>query len=195
LGFLQRLGAIPITTALVDQFCSELERCATDWGIDVPTSANAAKQIAQRLHGRVPVVFGADVLEVAARRWAGQLAENAKQWALFAALPEVDHNLIVGLEGPPVANDAIYVLQLDSAAVHERARLRVGLTGSELDRSGTAHDELLVGGNDPLDSIMRACYLADWVSLYLAMLNGVDPTETAAIARLKGALAAHQRSG
>ena len=33
--------------------------CASDWGIDVPVERNAAKQIAQRLHGRIPVVLGA----------------------------------------------------------------------------------------------------------------------------------------
>jgi glucose/mannose-6-phosphate isomerase len=195
LAILQRLGAIPITTSTVEAACAELDRCATDWGIDVPIEQNAAKQIAQRLYGRVPVVLGADVLEVAARRWAGQLAENAKQWALFGALPEANHNLIVGFNGPPVAQQALYVLQLDSATVHERTRLHIGLTAGELDETGILHDELLIGGEEPLDSIMRACYLGDWVSLYLAMLNGVDPTATAALVRLKTALTSHQRSG
>jgi glucose/mannose-6-phosphate isomerase len=194
LAILQRLGAIPITTATVEAACAELDRCTADWGIDVPIEQNAAKQVAQRLHGRIPVIIGADVLEVAARRWAGQMAENAKQWALFGTLPEVNHNLIVGFSGPPVAREALYVLHLDSAALHERTRLRIGLTCDELDAGGILHDELLIGGQEPLDSIMRASYLGDWVSLYLAMLNGVDPTATAAIARLKSALAAHQRS-
>jgi glucose/mannose-6-phosphate isomerase len=194
LAILQRLGAIPITTSTVEEACAELERCGADWGTDVPVEQNAAKQIAQRLHGRIPIILGSDMLEVAARRWAGQVAENAKQWALFSTLPEVNHNLIVGFSGPPIAREALYVLHLDSAAVHERTRLRIGLTGDELDASGIPHDELLIGGQEPLDSIMRASYLGDWVSLYLAMLNGVDPTATAAIARLKTALAAHQRS-
>jgi glucose/mannose-6-phosphate isomerase len=194
LAILQRLGAVPITTSTVEATCAELDRCASDWGIHVPLEQNAAKQVARRLHGRIPVIVGADVLEVAARRWAGQVAENAKQWALFGALPEVNHNLIVGFSGPAIARDALYVLHLDSAAVHERSRLRIALTGNELDANGIPHDELLIGGQEPLDSIMRASYFGDWVSLYLAMLNGVDPTATSAIARLKSALAAHQRS-
>ena len=55
------------------------------------------------------------------------------------------------------------------------------------------NDELLIGGEDQLDAIMRACYLSDWVSLYLAMLNAVDPTEVAAISRLKTELGKHAR--
>ena len=53
-------------------------------------------------------------------------------------------------------------------------RLHIGLTAGELERAGIPHDELLIGGEEPLDTMMRACYLGDWVSLYLAMLNGVD---------------------
>jgi glucose/mannose-6-phosphate isomerase len=135
LAILQRLGAIPITTSTVEAASAELDRCAADWGIHVPVEQNAAKQVAQRLHGRIPVILGADMLEVAARRWAGQLAENAKQWALFGALPEVNHNLIVGFNGPPIAREALYILHLESAAVHERTRLRIALTGDELDGS------------------------------------------------------------
>ena len=140
------------------------------------------------------MIFGPDFLEVAARRWAGQMSENAKQWALFAALPELDHNLIVGFGGPDGAREALHVLMLDNAGVHERTRLRIQLTGEALDRAGIAHDELLIGGDNHLDAIMRASYLSDWVSLYLAYLTGADPTEVRAISTLKDALAQHARS-
>jgi glucose/mannose-6-phosphate isomerase len=122
------------------------------------------------------------------------MSENAKQWALFAGLPELDHNLIVGFADPATARDAVHVLMLDAASVHERTRLRVRLTGEALDEAGIAHDELLLGGDNQLDAIMRACYLSDWVSLYLAMLNGADPTPVAPIAKLKTELGKHARS-
>lgn len=191
LGFLQHLGVAPVADATVDAAITELARCAADWGLDVPTDRNAAKQIAQRLHGRVSVVIGPDVLEVAARRFAGQLNENAKQWALAVALPEMNHNLVVGLGTPRVARDVLHAVVLDSAALHPRNRLRVRLTADELEAASIPHDELMIGGTEPLDAVMRACYLGDWVSLYLAILNGVDPTATPPITRIKTALSAH----
>lgn len=188
LGLLQRVGVAPIADHAVDNAIAELERCAADWGLDVPTADNAAKQIALRLHGKVAVVIGPDVLEVAARRFAGELSENSKQWALVSALPEMNHNLVVGLGLPAIAAEALQVILLDSAALHPRNRLRVQLTAAEMETAGVPHDELLIGGTEPLDTVMRACYLGDWVSLYLAMLNGVDPSATPPIARLKNAL-------
>lgn len=193
LGLLQRVGVTPIADHAVDNAIAELERCAADWGLDVPTAENAAKQIALRIHGRIAVVIGPDVLEVAARRFAGELNENSKQWALVSPLPEMNHNLIVGLGLPGVAAEALQVILLDSAAAHPRNRLRVQLTAAELETAGVAHDELLIGGTEPLDTVMRACYLGDWVSLYLAMLNGVDPTATPPITRIKNALNASKR--
>lgn len=191
LAVLSRLGALQVDDATVDAAIIELAGAAADWGIDCPGSENAAKQIAARLQGRVPVILGPDFFEVAARRWAGQINENAKQWAFHVALPEADHNLIVGFGQPANATATLHGVFLDSALIHERSRLRVRLTGSALDDAGVTHDELLLGGAEPLDALLRATYLGDWVSLYLAMLNEVDPTPVEPIGRLKAELARH----
>jgi glucose/mannose-6-phosphate isomerase len=188
LAIFQRLGVIALEPATVDAALRELARCAEDWGVAVPEERNAAKQLARRIAERVTVVLGPDLLEVAARRWAGQLNENAKQWALHAALPEADHNLMVGFPGPAVAREALHALLLDAAALHPRNRLRVQLTARALDEADVPHDELLIGGAEPLDTLLRACYLGDWVSLYAALLHEVDPYPVAVIDWLKQAL-------
>lgn len=193
LAILQRLGALPLEAAAVESAFAELDQCAADWSIDVPLERNAAKQIAMAIRGRIPIIVGAEMLEVAARRWASQMSENAKQWAAHVALPEMNHNLIVGLAAPPIAREALHALFLNSLAVHDRTRLRVQLTAEALDRAEIPHHELMIGGTHPLDSVLRACYLGDWVSLYLAMLNEVDPTPVPAVDHLKQALNGHKR--
>ncbi len=192
MAILQRLGALPLETSAVEATFAELDQCAADWGIDVPLEDNAAKQIATALHGRIPVIVGSEMLEVAARRWAGQMSENAKQWALHVALPEMNHNLIVGLAAPAIAREALHGVILDSRAVHERTRLRVQLTADAMNTAAIPHHELMIGGTHPLDSVLRACYLGDWVSLYLAMLNEVNPTPVPAVDQLKIALNGHR---
>lgn len=191
LAVLERLGALDVTAASVATAVRELGQAALDWGVASPYAGNAAKQIAEALHGRVPVIVGPDFFEVAARRWAGQMSENAKQWAFHGALPEVNHNLIVGFGRPELAREALHVLFLDSPLLHPRSRLRVRLTGEALDEAGIQHDELLIGGDEPLDAMLRGTYLGDWVSLYLAMLNGVDPTPIEPIDQLKAKMAGH----
>jgi glucose/mannose-6-phosphate isomerase len=191
LAVLQRLGVIQVDEGAVEATIDELTQAASDWGIDQPCQENAAKLIATALHGRIPLIVGTDFFEVVARRWAGQMNENAKQWAFHVALPEANHNLIVGFGSPAAAREALHVLFLDCALLHERNRLRVRMTAEALDRAGISHDELIIGGADPLDAMLRASYLGDWVSLYLGMLNEVDPTPVEPLDRLKSEMARH----
>ena len=189
LSVLQRLGAVPVEQAAVEAAFASLEELSQRWGIEAQAADNEAKQLATRMRGRLPVVFGTDVLEVAARRWAGQANENAKQWALFAALPELDHNIIVGFGAPSEVTPLLHVVLLDASVLHPRNRLRVQLTAEALERGGVSHEVVDAGGDDALSCVLRTCYLGDWASLYLAMLNEADPYPVAIIEWLKQQLA------
>ncbi len=200
LAILKRLDAMPIADGAVERAIEGLDAAAGEWGIQAPEHSsetpNIAKQLARTLAGRIPVIIGVDFLEISARRWAADLNENAKQWAFHEALPEADHNLVSGLGAPAAARDLLHVVLLDSFAVHERNRLRARLTAQLLTEAGIAHTEVSAdGGNgaqDMLEATLRACYLGDWVSLYLAMLNEVDPAPIEAIDALKASLAEHE---
>ncbi len=182
---LTRLGVLAIDDAEVTATTGAIDTCAAEWATTIPTANNLAKQIASRLHGSLPVFPGTDLLEVAARRWAGQMQENAKQWAFATALPEMDHNFLNGFGLPRPTTPQLHVLFLDALSAHPRNRRRVELTGQSLDEAGIAHSTQVFGGERPLETLLRACSLGDWVSYYLAMLNGVDPSDTRPIETFK----------
>ena len=71
-------------------------------GPDVPLASNPAKELAREIGDRVPVVWGAEGIgAVAATRWKWQFNENAKVPAFASALPELDHNEVVGWSAGP----------------------------------------------------------------------------------------------
>ena len=189
LEVLRRLGVVDLDDDAVERALHGLERCAEAWGPQQPTASNAAKQIALRLRDRLPYVVGGDVLAVAARRWAGQLAENAKQWAFAGALPEFDHNTIVALDRRQEASRELHVVLLEGAAVAARNRLRAQLTAAELAAAGVDCEIVSIEADDPLGAVLEACQLGDWVSYYAALLHGVDPLPTPILDRVKGAMA------
>lgn len=157
--------------------------------LDVPERDNAAKQVARRLHGRLPYVVGGGLLAPAAFRWQTQLNENAKTWAFCGELPEMNHNVIVGLGLPAAAQPLLHVLFLDAACLHPRVRLRFDATAELLRNAGISHERLSLPQTDPLAALLCAVHFGDLVSLYLAMLNGVDPFGVANIDWLKARLA------
>lgn len=191
LAILSRAGVLPVDPDALAATFNGLASDGDRYGVAVPAAENDAKELATWLRGRLPLIVGADFLEVAARRWAAQISENAKQWAFAGALPEVNHNLIMGIGSPPFAREQVRTLLLDAAPVHPRNRLRVQLTAREFASVDVATRTLVIPGESGLETIVRASYLGDWVSLYLAMLNKADPWTVEPIARLKAALAHH----
>ncbi len=149
---------------------------------------NEAKTVARRLLNCLPVVYGAGVTTPAARRWKGQLNENAKTPAFFNELPELDHNEIAGWEtNPGLAGRAVVVL-LDDPAGDERLRRRMALTGAAVQPRVAGVVRVAARGVLPLARVLSSAYVGDFASLYLALLYGVDPAPVAAIEDLKARL-------
>jgi glucose/mannose-6-phosphate isomerase len=185
LAFLHRFGALDIGHAEIEATFAALTEAGQAWGFDARVRTNRAKQLAYRINGRAPVVIGVDFLAVAARRWAAQMNENGKQWAFHLELPEIDHNLIEGLHKPVALRDSIHAVLLDSQAVDPQGHLRVRSTAKLLRDAGVQMDDVVLKHETVLESIVCASYLGDWVSYYVAMLNGTDPTPVPVLSGLK----------
>lgn len=55
-----------------------------------------AKSIAERIYNKMPIVYSTDAYEATAIRWRQQINENGKQLCWHHAVPEMNHNEIVG---------------------------------------------------------------------------------------------------
>lgn len=171
LAMLSRLGVFHLPPHEVDATIDALERHTARWAPDAP--ASEAKRIGRALYDRATLVIGPGALEVTARRWAGEIAENAKQWALATGLPEFNHNLLeaAGVTTVP----GLGVVLLDSPVAHARNRLRVRETARILRAAGTPVEVVDLPGRTMLETIILGCALGSWSSYYLALLRGVDP--------------------
>lgn len=147
---------------------------------------SAASEIADRLHGSVPLLYGCDVTAAVSFRWKCQINENAKLPAFNHELPELDHNEIVGWSGAREGDfSAVLLADRDQ---HPRERRRIELTADLL--AERAHDVITVEtvGQTRTERLLWAVMLGDLVSLELAAREGVDPTPVEAIESLKGRL-------
>ena len=158
-------------------------------GFAAPGESNPAKQLAERLYGRLPVLIGAGVLATAAYRWKTQLNENSKSWALTEELPELNHNSIAGFGLPKEAVSQLHVVFLRHPALHPRLLLRYEATAKALADAGVSNERVEVGGSSTLAQMLSAIYTGDLMSYYLALLNEVEPSPVAAIETLKKELA------
>jgi glucose/mannose-6-phosphate isomerase len=186
LAVAEGLGLMQGVRRDVDEAVEVLLGLRAEWTADKPSSENAAKQLALRLHERLPVVYGAGPLIEVARRWKTQLNESAKTWAFFEEMPEVQHNAIVALGLPKgIASSTTAVVLRSETLDHPRVKLRYEYGERLFDGAGIAHETAWASGNSALAQMLSLTMLGDYVSAYLALLYGVDPTPTTVIDELK----------
>jgi len=154
----------------------------------VSLSQNPAKQLANRLYGHLPIIYGADILSEVAHRWKTQLNENSKAWAFYEVFPELNHNAVVGYQFPPELASKIVVVLLRSAYLLKRIRLRYQATGRLLEQAKVSYQIVEGEGISQLSQIMNLVLLGDYISYYLAILYRIDPSPVEAIDFLKGQL-------
>jgi glucose/mannose-6-phosphate isomerase len=185
LAIMQNLGIISDKSAEVDSMVRSLETLCESWQEDTSIEHNQAKKLALKLDGKLIVIYGSGILADVARRWKTQINENSKSWAFFEVLPELNHNAVIGYRYPPSLREQLFVLMLRCPSLHPRTLIRYKITGELLEQQKIQYQILDSDGINPLKHIMSLVFLGDWVSYYLAILIGVDPTPVPEIDFLK----------
>ncbi len=173
--------------AEIDVAAAHAEQLVEDWGPGGP-SDSLPKMLARGLHGRVAQISGAGLTTPIAYRWKTQLNENAKSPAFASELPELDHNEVCGWEGASDLGPFTSVF-LDDSDLHPRIRQRIELTRGLIASRGVNTYRVEGIGETRAERLVSLVLLGDLVSLYLAVLRGVDPAAVEVIDRLKSALA------
>lgn len=164
-----------------------LQQSAAAWRPDVPTAQNLAKQIAQECVGKSVVVYAGPKLFPAAYKWKISFNENAKQVAWCNQFPEFNHNEFIGWTKQPVQKPYA-VVELRSNLEHERIQKRFEVSQRLLSGMRPAPIVVKPQGETLLQQLMWGVALGDFVSLYTALLNGINPTPVDLIEKFKKSL-------
>jgi glucose/mannose-6-phosphate isomerase len=155
-----------------------------DWKVEIPTDRNPAKQLALELIGKSVVVYAGPKLFPAANKLKICLNENAKNVAWVNQYPEFNHNEFIGWSSHPV--DKPYaVVEIRSGLEHERIQKRFEVSERLLSGKRPAPEVVVPQGETVLQQLLWASNFADYVSLYVALCNGLNPTPVELVEKLK----------
>ena len=173
--------------ATIHQAGEFLKTVIETWKPTVPTKDNPAKQLAQELMGKAPVVYAGPKLFPAAYKWKISFNENAKNVAWCNQLPEFNHNEFNGWVSHPI--DKPYaVVDLRSSLEHPRVQKRFEVTERLLSGKRPRTHVVQAQGETLLEQLVWTIAYGDFVSLYLALLNGLNPTPVEYVEKFKKAL-------
>lgn len=152
-----------------------LEKFAKDWHPLVSKDNNSAKKLALELAGKSIVIYAGPLLAPAAYKWKISFNENSKNIAWWNQLPEWNHNETSGWIGQP--NEKLYaVVDLRSSLEHPQVQKRFELAERLLSGKRPAVNVVEAQGDTILQQMLWTVMFGDFVSLYLALLNNVDPS-------------------
>lgn len=183
---MERIGLVSSFSQQLEEAVESMRKRVSCWGRIQPQEQNFAKQLAARLCGKIPVVYGTEgPLSVAAYRWKCQFNENSKSPAFHHVLPEMNHNEVVGwdrLDDFTRRVEAIFLVDEEGDA---RMIRRVEITSELIKENLGGVSVVHVRGNSPVEKLFVSILLGDFVSVYLALLRGKNPTPVEKISELK----------
>ena len=158
------------------------------WTSDVTTDKNYAKQLALLAVGKTPVFYAGSVMAPVAYKWKISWNENAKNVAFWNELPEFNHNEFIGWTSHPVEKP-FAIFDLVSQFEHPQILKRFAVSDRLLSGQRPKSTVINLEGDSMIAQMLWGSILADFASIYVAILNGVDPTPVPLIEKLKTELA------
>ena len=156
----------------------------------VSKESNFSKQIAEKIYGTAPQIYGWGVYAPIATRWRQQFNENSKLIAREAVVSECNHNDIVGWSAnPEMSKKFSCILFRDRADESRYMSTRLNFMKTLFEDTASNVVEIHAKGKSRLAKMMYMMYLGDFASCYLAVLRKIDPSPVDVIMELKKRLA------
>ncbi len=159
-----------------------LDTQKAQWNLDAADD-NTARTIAKQLHGKATIVYTGPTLASAGYKWKIDINENAKQMASANVSPELNHNEMQGWLFPN--NKHAQVVELHSTLDSERVKKRFMVTRQVLAKHGYEPIAIEVVGSTRIQQLLSTIMLGDYVSAYLGILNGIDPSPVDLVEKFK----------
>ncbi|MFA4966924.1 MAG: bifunctional phosphoglucose/phosphomannose isomerase [Candidatus Margulisiibacteriota bacterium] len=187
---LEKGGLIKDVSSQINESASVLDQLKNSYGQACPERQNPAKQMARRLIGKLPVIFASNsTTEAIGKRLKNQLNENSKMNALLCTFPEMNHNEMVSLSQLNKGEHNFAAVFVRDEEDHVRVNKRIEITKSMLGAKLGGAMEIPSSGKTRLARMFSQIFFSDILSVYLAIIAGIDPTPVDAITKFKKEMA------
>lgn len=161
----------------------KLDIAKTSFNLDISEEKNIALKLARQLIGKPVLVYAGHSISSAAYKWKININESGKQMAFYNVWPELNHNEMQGWFFPE--EKGLAYVALTTPYEHARIKKRIEVTHEVLREHG--YDPIVVEarGDTPLEALLYLVMLGDYVTAFMGILNGIDPTSVDMIENFK----------
>lgn len=175
LVLLAKAGLITLKKKDIEVIIEKMELETRRLRANVDSKTNKAKQIAKKLHKKIPIFVASDHLIGNLHAIRNQTSENAKNFSDYLEIPELNHYTMEGLANPATNKKNLAFLFFESDLYHPRNVRRAELTKQVIEKQGIDVISHKLKGDSKLHQAYELLQFGTWITYYLGILNKVDP--------------------
>lgn len=178
LGLLKNAKILRVADSEIKNAIQVLAASVEKYGLANPFEKNKAKQMAVSLVDAAPIFIGAEHLEGSTHVLTNQTNETGKHFAVWFALPELNHHLMEGLTHPKAIKKNLAAISIRSNLYHPRVQKRVLLTEEVIEKNGIRVISWESDEKTVLNQVVDMLAFGGAMSYYLGVLHHENPSPT-----------------
>lgn len=176
ISLLAKTGLLSLTDEHIESVVLTINKQIEQCKVEIRTEENPAKALAFLMIDRRPVFVASDFLEGAVHVSTNQHNENAKAFADYKVVPEINHHLLEGLAYPKSNASTHLFIFIQSMLYHPMNIIRVNLTQKIVEDNGIETFAVPLQSKSKIEQTFELITLLGFAGFYLAMLEGIDPS-------------------
>lgn len=178
IGLLNKVGVLNISEEELNLSLNEIVEIRKGWD---------AKDMSNKLHGFIPVLFGGRPLLGSLNAGRNALCEISRNFTEFYDFPEVNHVLVEAVGKPEIVMKKKYLF-FESDFNSERVKLRYKITKDIFIEQGLGIETYKLKSKTLLGQLLELPHYCAWLGFYISILDNTDPGPEPWIIKLKDAL-------
>lgn len=175
-GLMNTAGITHISQEDIDQIITTILRTSESLQVEITQDENQAKLLAFSSVERRPVFLGSEFLRGGLHVAANQWNENAKIFADFKVIPEINHHLLEGLKFPKSNALSYFFIFFNSELYQDRNQKRMKITQQVVEQNDIETISVELVSETKLTQVFELITLMSYAGFYLSMIEGLDPS-------------------
>ncbi|MBI4114908.1 MAG: bifunctional phosphoglucose/phosphomannose isomerase [Candidatus Niyogibacteria bacterium] len=156
--------------------------------LDVDTAEKEGKTLAEKIRGKVPIIYSSVENKVIAYNWKVKFNETGKIPAFYNVFPELNHNEMTGFdikEPTKKIGEMFHFIFLRDRDDHPKIQKRMDICKKLYEDRGLHVETMALEGATLWEKIFFSFLIADWASFYTSTHLGLDPEQVPMVAEFK----------
>ncbi|HEX6977486.1 MAG TPA: SIS domain-containing protein [Patescibacteria group bacterium] len=176
LALLGKNEFITVSKEEINELTNSASEFVHQFGVRAKEDQNIAKLLATKLHNKMIMLMASEHLSGVSYAFKNQINENAKNFSALFEISESNHHLLEGLKFPSGIKDKMMFLMFESPHYYERVLKRYPITKDVIEKNGYKALTYKTTSKTKLEEVVEILVLGSYISFYLAMLEGIDPS-------------------